>query len=423
MSSATLPSPRRLVRPLWVSALTAALAFAAGKAASQGPPDNRQEWFEAQGEADLMRFARADALLVWRFQLTPSASGYTMPTIPWNTFQANNQSFPLCSTTRFFGQPWTGVGSAILVGDRHVLTAEHLVPSALPCDQTAFVFDYLMKEPNDPVPGDLSVPADHVYFCESVVAHGSDWAVVQLDRPVSIDRMPLKVRRGDVVSAGSAQVNVGHPQRIPMKLQVLPTAADLGISSIFISGFRVAPGSSGSMLVDRTGGKVTGITVAGGGYGATGPSGCFTDCATPGCAGALFTNVLAGASAVIPRIGLQVSPEFFGVTEHGLPGEGPLPEPLTRYTVYVPKGDRRAVTFRATLTQIGPAGGPRFLLNGGTAPVTGVVPVGAPFFLDITHDGSAPMPKEGITTVLTVVDETYLATDVRKDHWTVVGGD
>ena len=117
---------------------------------------------------------------------------------PWTAFHA--YWLPACRHRDYHGQPWSGVGSAILVGKDRLLTAGHLFPHSpsdpnIPCEHQRYVFGYGYFTPGQwqrtcDQAGTcwVNVPAEDVYSCQSVVLGGvepgtsGDWAVVTMDR-------------------------------------------------------------------------------------------------------------------------------------------------------------------------------------------------------------------------------------------------
>jgi hypothetical protein len=258
---------------LW--ALPAAPALAQVPSCLEYMPDPRAE--AGQGPAAL---TRADALVTAASNVLPSSIPGTvrMVVYPWTAFHGS--WVPACRWRDYHGQPWSGVGSAILVGARRLLTAGHLFTSGVPCEQQRYVFGYGNFTPNqwqmtcsqDGDPGStvcwVTVPEQDVYSCQSVALGGvepgtsGDWAVVTLDRAVQ-GRRPLRILRdpGQFPPVDAPVTIVGHPNRIPMKVENV-TVKNAGPS--YSTTGRVLNGHSGSMAVDDGTGRVIGVVVAGG---------------------------------------------------------------------------------------------------------------------------------------------------------------
>ena len=241
-------------------------------------PDPREE--AEHGPAVL---TQADALVAadWTFLPSPVPGTVRMVVYPWYAFHGSG--LPACRWRDYHGQPWSGIGSAMLVGSNRLLTAGHLFlasPHGIPCEHQKYVFGYGNFTPGqwqmtcsqDTDPGNVvcsvTVPENDVYSCKSVIRGGvepgtsGDWAVVTLDRDVP-GRTPLRILRdpAQFPPLDTPVTVVGHPNRIPMKVENV-TVRSAG-PSYGITG-HVLPGSSGSMAVDDATGKVIGVVVTGG---------------------------------------------------------------------------------------------------------------------------------------------------------------
>jgi hypothetical protein len=224
---------------------------------------------------------QADALVTadWSFLPSPQPDDGTvrMQVFPWTQF--HGVWLDACRHRDYHGQPWSGVGSAMLVGKQLLLTAGHLFPpidpGGVPCEHQRYVFGYGNFIPGQwPMTCDASgtcwvnVPASSVYACQSVVIGGvepgtsGDWAVVTLDRSVQ-GHAALQILRdpAQFPPLDSPVTIVGHPNRIPMKVEHV-TVASAGPS--YGTTGHVLKGHSGSMAVDAGTGKVVGVVVAGG---------------------------------------------------------------------------------------------------------------------------------------------------------------
>jgi hypothetical protein len=169
----------------------------------------------------------------------------------------------------------------MLVGPGRLLTAGHLFPpidpNGVPCEHQKYVFGYGNFVPDqwqmtcdqDGTVCWVTVPQRDVYSCQSVILGGiapgtsGDWAVVTLDRRVP-DRPPLRILRdpGQFPPPGAPVTIVGHPNRIPMKVEHV-TVRNAGPSSYGTTG-HVLKGHSGGMAVDDGTGRVIGVVVTGG---------------------------------------------------------------------------------------------------------------------------------------------------------------
>lgn len=130
----------------------------------------------------------------------------------------------LCSGERFADHPTAGICSGTLIGPDLVLTAGHCLENGQSaCSQLFAVFNY------EWLPGSASldtVTQEDVYACQRVITQElsnsggttRDWAIFQLDRPVT-GYVPANVQRQrPSLSPGDPFVLIGSPSGIPMKI-------------------------------------------------------------------------------------------------------------------------------------------------------------------------------------------------------------
>lgn len=198
-----------------------------------------------------------------------------MQVAPWTRFQGVARALA-CFDRDYQGQPTPGtLGSGVLVGPNLVLTAGHLFDFD-DCAGLKLVFGYGNFAPNqwqmtcDPGgtgPCWVTIPDQDVYSCMSAYwTHNEheDWAVARLDRVVA-GGTPLPIIRTEqeFPADGSPVTIVGHPNRIPMKVEHVHVTGQCRFS--YCTTGHVINGSSGSMAVDDVTGKVIGIVVDGDG--------------------------------------------------------------------------------------------------------------------------------------------------------------
>jgi len=204
----------------------------------------------------------------------------------------------LCADEPFADQPTVAGCSGTLIDDDLVLTAGHcMIPQGrygtASCTTVRFVFDFLMESPTTMA----SIDLDDVYSCRSVVAHflddSSDYAVVQLDRPVA-GRVPAAVRRvPDGLAIGDEVVEIGFPTGMPMKIDDGGQVLDPGPPSLdyFVASLDAYRGNSGSGVLDSNG-AVVGIVArtSEGDYGYDSVDRCYRDSIRPDERGSLAST-------------------------------------------------------------------------------------------------------------------------------------
>lgn len=177
----------------------------------------------------------------------------------------------LCAGEPFAQQPAIGFCSGVLIDSDLVLTAGHCMDEGL-CSVTRFVFDYYFSSP-----GELaSISREDVYGCRQIVARElsansnpnqppafPDYAIVQLDRPVSSRRRPLDVTDNRLGRGASVRM-IGYPSGLPAKVDlggqvIAPRSSRRDYFSATVDAFG---GSSGSPVFDDSDALI-GLLIAG----------------------------------------------------------------------------------------------------------------------------------------------------------------
>jgi V8-like Glu-specific endopeptidase len=143
--------------------------------------------------------------------------------------------FDLCDSERFISQPSLATCSGVLLDDDLVVTAAHCV-TFLPCQDQLWVFGYAIgREGARPL-----LDEAFVYRCRSVPVHqyGAaedgrrlDFAVVQLDRPVSLDQRAAPIAT-EIISGGERATVIGYPSGLPVKVDRGATVLDARESEV-----------------------------------------------------------------------------------------------------------------------------------------------------------------------------------------------
>ena len=175
--------------------------------------------------------------------------------------------FDLCDSEPFLRQPSLANCSGVLLDQDLVVTAAHCV-TFLPCENQRWVFGYaVLREGARP-----ELDEGAVYRCRSVPIHeyGTrrdrrlDYAVVQLDRPVSLGQEIPAVAMHAMPARERATV-IGYPSGLPVKVDRGATILDAREAEV--DYLRLASdtflGSSGSGVFNRQN-ELVAIIVRGG---------------------------------------------------------------------------------------------------------------------------------------------------------------
>ncbi|MFK8080285.1 MAG: serine protease [Granulosicoccus sp.] len=192
--------------------------------------DNRQEMIDAEMSACTVGSSV--------FAVLHSASLQKVSADSWSVLEARTLSDAgWCASQRFARQPAIAKCTAFLISSTRVASAGHCINEpdypagpGLNCEDTLLVLDFKLGiDGQTPT----AMRSDQVYRCNSVLAGkdsriGPDWRVVELDR--AVPRQPLPVYSGEQLPDAVELQVVGHPHGLPMK------AADQGQIISYASG-------------------------------------------------------------------------------------------------------------------------------------------------------------------------------------------
>jgi len=375
-----------------------------------------------QMDDDLAQVIESEVALVDVGAVSSNGDGtYRITTQPYTVGAG---SVPLCSDSRFYGQPMIDglpFRSAVRVGPDLVLTAWHnSTNGATPELYALFGLHYRLAGDRC-VPPDLEhVPAADVYSVTEVVADGlsptagplRDFLLLRLDRAAG--STAPRVRRSGQGQADADHHDrmtlIAHPDRLAAaKLDLgglLVGYSDPSYTGPQVENIHPLQWSSGGMVYNRDARLVETVVRSGvsAGY-ARDPSGCYRVVET---AGHNATNdSLADFAQNIPPVELLVSP--LDTVVHEGPDSRGLSNPTTTRTIEVPLSAPGGVQYRIELPAPS-AGGPQLMVTA-RGPLQGSLGPGAGFDLEETVDTAGAACGE-YERSYSVTDVTHGFTDV-----------
>jgi len=169
----------------------------------------------------------------------------------------------LCATERFRNQPKAGFCSGFLVDPSLVATAAHCVDSSNLAN-VRFVFGFQMLNATTAV---TTVPTSDIYRGVRIIGRaignqGTDWCLVQLDRPV-LNHSYVRLRRSGKIADNAGVYVIGHPVGLPKKWAGGANVRDNAAGRYFVANLDTYGGNSGSPVFNATTHNVEGILVRG----------------------------------------------------------------------------------------------------------------------------------------------------------------
>ena len=202
----------------------------------------------------------------------------------------------LCPGEAFREQPIGAFCSGTLVGKDIIMTAGHCIVDETSCADTRLVFGYNIAAEGGAAR--TTVPAKDLYSCKRIIKRdldknypgiiglalnivkallnkaGPDYALIQLDRPVT-GRAPLEINRKKV-KEGAPVFVIGHPVGLPVKIAGDAKVRDAGHRAWFSTDLDTFGGNSGSAVFNAKTNLIEGILVRGGTDFVDSPAGCKT---------------------------------------------------------------------------------------------------------------------------------------------------
>lgn len=167
----------------------------------------------------------------------------------------------VCSSARFSHQQVAADCSGTLVAPNLIVTAGHCMMSASACEQYSWVFNYRVRNARLSA---VTLRARDVYSCKKVtkfeMTDGRDFALVQLDRPVS-NAVPVKVATSQP-RVGTKVLTIGNPSGLPQKISdgaVVKSVSETEFKATLDTFNR----GSGSPVFNAQSGELLGLLVRG----------------------------------------------------------------------------------------------------------------------------------------------------------------
>lgn len=191
------------------------------------------------------------------------------------------QLYRLCPGEAFAEQPVSGVGTAFILPNGQMATADHVFER--PLEDYAVVFGYETVNALGTV--DAFIPIRDVYFPQrTLIRDGElDVAIFEVDRPLRRKGLPLRTTRD--MPLREPIYMVGHPNGLPTKAAINARTLSEEFHYLYTS-LDAFQGNSGSPVCHFQTGEVIGILVAGNrDYEWTGSCNRVATCRYPYCDG------------------------------------------------------------------------------------------------------------------------------------------
>ncbi len=169
----------------------------------------------------------------------------------------------LCQNEPYRNQPTVAFCSGFLVDLSIVATAAHCI-NENNLNSVRFVFGFEMSDANT---AETTIDNDEIYqgiriLGRQIGTQGTDWALIQLNRPV-LNHSYVRIRRTGKILNNAAIYVIGHPSGLPKKYAGDAAVRDNSPSRYFIANLDTYGGNSGSPVFNAASHELEGILVRG----------------------------------------------------------------------------------------------------------------------------------------------------------------
>ncbi len=218
-----------------------------------------QRTLVSRAPIEVQRFAPAIAMLSRDFQIQTQT-----PTDV--TFKPHRQAdvLQLCAEEPFREQFMLGDCTGFAIGDSHLMTARHCIPTQKSCDERVIVFGHTNETQN-------SFPTESIFHCKRIIEAAEkgfgDLVLIELDRKMNAVPAAFSFRQTNQSSEKRPTDRplyvAGHPFGASLTVSPLETHLK-AVDTFFSTGAAdVAQGASGSPLFDPISGEVFGVLTGG----------------------------------------------------------------------------------------------------------------------------------------------------------------
>lgn len=257
--------------------------------------DDRDDMFEIT-DRRIINDADSVVALIESTSITDNGDGTS--TLNGQTFGTR---YNLCQTEPFRDQPVVAFCSGFLVDPSIIATAAHCVDTNN-LNSVRFVFGFQMRNATT---AETRIDNDEIYRGIRILGRqmgiaGTDWALIQIDRPV-LNHRYVQIRRSGKIADNSAVHVIGHPCGLPKKHAGNARVRDNTNARYFVANLDTYGGNSGSPVFNNLSHEVEGILVRGEtDFVRNGPCNVSNICPANGCDGEDCTRTTEFAT-LVPR--------------------------------------------------------------------------------------------------------------------------